>query len=111
MFGEIKKVAMTDIVNLTSSQTNIDIGLLENKNFDFSINQTVQKVTVSNKKGTKEYTYDNKKLAKVEIHSKQLAGSTIVVEYKIKVTNEGELAGRVYDVINTFKIGIPFRIK
>ena len=108
MFGEIKKVAMTDIVNLTSSQTNIDIGLLENKNFDFSINQTVQKVTVSNKKGTKEYTYDNKKLAKVEIHSKQLAGSTIVVEYKIKVTNEGELAGRVYDVIDEIPSKLEF---
>ena len=99
---------MTDIVNLTSSQTNIDIGLLENKNFDFSINQTVQKVTVSNKKGTKEYTYDNKKLAKVEIHSKQLAGSTIVVEYKIKVTNEGELAGRVYDVIDEIPSKLEF---
>ena len=108
MFGEIKKVAMTDIVNLTSSQTNIDIGLLENKNFDFSINQTVQKVTVSNKKGTKEYTYDNKKIAKVEIHSKQLAGSTIVVEYKIKVTNEGELAGRVYDVIDEIPSKLEF---
>ena len=108
MFGEIKKVAMTNIVNLTSSQTNIDIGLLENKNFDFSINQTVQKVTVSNKKGTKEYTYDNKKLAKVEIHSKQLAGSTIVVEYKIKVTNEGELAGRVYDVIDEIPSKLEF---
>lgn len=108
MFGEIKKVAMTDIVNLTSSQTNIDIGLLENKNFDFSINQTIQKVTVSNKKGTKEYTYDNKKLAKVEIHSKQLTGSTIVVEYKIKVTNEGELAGRVYDVIDEIPSKLEF---
>ena len=108
MFGEIKKVAMTNIVNLTSSQTNIDIGLLENKNFDFSINQTIQKVTVSNKKGTKEYTYDNKKLAKVEIHSKQLAGSTIVVEYKIKVTNEGELAGRVYDVIDEIPSKLEF---
>lgn len=108
MFGEIKKVAMTDIVNLTSSQTNIDIGLLENKKFDFSINQIIQKVTVSNKKGTKEYTYDNKKLAKVEIHSKQLAGSTIVVEYKIKVTNEGELAGRVYDVIDEIHSKLEF---
>ena len=108
MFGEIKKVAMTDIITLNSSQTNIDIGLLENKNFDFSINQTIQKVIVSNKKGTKEYTYDNKKLAKVEIHSKQLAGSTIVVEYKIKVTNEGELAGRVYDVIDEIPSKLEF---
>ena len=108
MFGEIKKVAMTDIITLNSSQTNIDIGLLENKNFDFSINQTIQKVTVSNKKGTKEYTYDNKKLAKVEIHSKQLAGSTIVVEYKIKVTNEGELVGRVYDIIDEIPSKLEF---
>ena len=108
MFGEIKKVAMTDIVNLTSSQTNIDIGLIENKDFDFSINQTIQKITVSNKKGTKEYTYDNKKLAKVEIHSKQLVGSTIAIEYKIKVTNEGELAGRIYDIIDEIPSKLEF---
>ena len=108
MFGEEKKIAMTDIITLKSSQTNIDIGLLENKNFDFSINQTIQKITVSNKKGTKEYTYDNKKLAKVEIHSKQLVGSTIVVEYKIKVTNEGELAGRIYDIIDEIPSKLEF---
>ena len=108
MFGEIKKVAMTDIINLKSSQTNIDIGLIENKDFDFSINQTIQKITVSNKKGTKEYTYDNKKLAKVEIHSKQLVGSTIAIEYKIKVTNEGELAGRIYDIIDEIPSKLEF---
>ena len=108
MFGEIKKVAMTDIINLKSSQTNIDIGLIENKDFDFSINQTIQKITVSNKKGTKQYTYDNKKLAKVEIHSKQLVGSTIAIEYKIKVTNEGELAGRIYDIIDEIPSKLEF---
>ena len=108
MFGEIKKVAMTDIINLKSSQTNIDIGLIENKDFDFSINQTIQKITVSNKKGTKEYNYNDKKIAKFEIHSKQFVGSTVVVEYKVKVTNVGDLAGNVYEILSEIPSKMEF---
>ena len=72
------------------------------------IEQFIENITVTNKKGTKEYTYDNKKLAKVEIHSKQLVGSTIAIEYKIKVTNEGELAGRIYDIIDEIPSKLEF---
>ena len=108
MFGQEKKVAMTDIIKLTSSQTNIDMGLLENKNFDFEINQTISKITVKNQKGTKEYTYNNKKIAKVEIHSKQIVGSTIAIEYKIRITNIGELTGRVFDIIDEIPAQLEF---
>ena len=99
MFKEQKRVGMTNTINLESNIENIDIGLVKNKIFDLKMEQYIQKITVSNSNGTKEYNYNNKKLAKVEIHSKQFNGSTVVIEYKVKVTNVGELAGNVNEII------------
>lgn len=60
-----------------------------------SLTKRVSKITVQNREGTKSYTYDNVELAKVEINGKYINGATVLVEYKIKVTNEGEIAGTI----------------
>ena len=106
--NEVKIVGITDTIILDSTKTNIDIGLVENQIFDLEMEQFITKVTVSNKKGNKEYTYDDKKFAKIEIHSKQFVGSTVVIEYKIKVTNVGELSGFVYEMIDQLPQGLDF---
>ena len=106
--NEIKTVGITDTIVLDSTKTNIDLGLVENQIFDLEIQQYITKITVSNKKGNKEYTYDDKKFAKIEIHSKQFVGSTVVIEYKIKVTNVGELPGYVYEMIDQLPQGLDF---
>ena len=108
MFKEQKRVGMTNTINLESNIENIDIGLVKNKIFDLKMEQYIQKITVSNSNGTKEYNYNNKKLAKVEIHSKQFNGSTVVIEYKIKVTNVGELAGNVNEIIDEIPSKLDF---
>ena len=99
MFNERKTVGITDIINVEQNIENLDIGLIQKKIFDFKMEQYIQKITVVNTKGTKEYTYNNKKLAKVEINSKQFKGSTVAIEYKIVVTNVGEIAGNVNEII------------
>ena len=108
IFNETRTVGMTDKIDLTYYKNNIDLGLVEKKSFDLKVEQFVQKVTVTNSKGTKEYTYNNKKLAKVSIHSKQFIGSTVVIEYKIKVTNVGDLTGKVYEIIDEIPSNIEF---
>lgn len=72
------------------------------------IEQFIEKITVTNKKGTKEYNYNDKKIAKFEIHSKQFVGSTVVVEYKVKVTNVGDLAGNVYEILSEIPSKMEF---
>ena len=104
----IKKIGITNTIKLDSAKTNVDIGLVENKIFDLELQQYVSKITVTNKKGTKEYTYDDKKIAKIEIHSKQFVGSTVVIEYKIKITNVGEIPGYVYEIIDEIPYGLEF---
>lgn len=108
IFNETRTIGMTNTITLNSYKNNIDLGLIEKKNFDFKIEQFLQKVTVTNSKETKEYTYNNKKMAKVAIHSKQFIGSTVVVEYKIKITNVGDLSGNVYEIIDEIPSKMDF---
>ena len=68
--------------------------------FDLSINKQVGKITIQNKKGVKEYKFDNVELPKIEIEAKQLANSIVVIEYIIKVTNEGNIPGYATSIID-----------
>ncbi len=94
-----KIVGITDTIELNKNAENIDVGLVKTKTFDLKMEQFVNKITVTNSKGTKEYNYNDEKFAKIEIHSKQFVGSTVVIEYKIRVTNVGELAGSVNEIV------------
>ena len=109
IFNETRTIGITNTINLNSNRSDIDIGLVENKNFDLKIEQFIEKITVTNKKGTKEYNYNDKKIAKFEIHSKQFVGSTVVVEYKVKVTNVGDLAGNVYEILSEIPSKMEFQ--
>ena len=108
MFNETRLVGITNTINLNSHRNNVDIGLVEKKSFDFKIEQFIDKITIANEKGTKEYTYNNKQIAKLEIHSKQFVGSTIAIEYRIAVTNVGELAGTINEIIDKIPEGLEF---
>lgn len=92
---------VTDIIKVeTEDIVNIDIGLIQNPNFDLSLNKYVSKVVVTNNSGTSTYTYEDTQLAKVEISAKQLAGTVLLVEYEIEVSNEGDVDGYVTDIID-----------
>ena len=108
IFDETRTIGMTDTINLNSYKNNIDLGLVEKKNFDLKLEQYIQKITVTNSKGTKEYNYNNKKFAKISIHSKQFVGSTVVVEYKVLITNVGELTGKVYEILDQIPSKMDF---
>lgn len=80
--------------------TNIDMGLIESKKFDLKLDKSISKITVNTATGTKTYDYKDAKLAKVDIKDKELNGSTVIVEYKIKVTNEGGVEGFVKKIVD-----------
>ncbi len=106
--GKNKTVGIIDATNLKSTLANMDIGLIENKICDLKLDKSISKVTVSTAKGTKQYTYNNEKLAKIEIRAKEIEGATVVIEYKIVVTNEGELATTVGKVVDYLPDGLSF---
>ena len=99
--GVVKNVGITDTLEiLNSNVTNIDMGLISNAVFDMKLDKYISKITVENSQGVKQYNYDDTQLAKVEIKAKYLKNSKVTVEYKIKVTNEGDVVGYIDNVID-----------
>ena len=72
----------------------MDLGLVENTKFDLRLDKTVRVITTNNGKHVAEHTYNNK-LAKIDFESKYANTSSMVVEYKFTITNEGGIAGYV----------------
>lgn len=108
LMGVQTKVGLTDTISLEASVTNIDIGLTRNKICDLKLDKYISKVQVKTTSGTKEYTYDNSQLAKVEIKAKEIQGATVVVTYKIVVSNEGELPAYATKIVDYIPEGMDF---
>lgn len=99
--GVTKVAAITEVISITNSNIyNIDLGLIKNAKFDLSLNKTVSKITVQDSDGTNVYEYKDSKLAKKELVGKKVNDTTIVVEYKITVTNEGAIPGYVKKIVD-----------
>lgn len=99
--GIIKTVAVTDILSVNKVDLeNIDLGLIKNQKFDLSLKKYITKITTNNAYGTKEYSFDNKQLAKIEIPAKQINNTNVSIEYKIVVTNEGNVDAYVSEIID-----------
>ena len=78
----------------------MDIGLVTRDKFNLSLNKAITKIVVNNSKGTKTYEYKDNKLAKLDLDSKTLNGTNIVIEYKITVSNIGEVPGYVRKIVD-----------
>ena len=99
--GESKKVASTDTLIVNDENiTNVDLGLIEAKIFDFSLTKTIKKVTITNETGVKSTEYNDANIAKVEVKAKNIEGTLVAIEYSIKVTNNGEVAGYIKQIVD-----------
>lgn len=93
--GKDQIAAVTEeIVLADTNQFNIDLGIVEDAKFDLKLDKIIQAITVNNGKNTTEHVY-NSKLAKIDFESKYAKTSSMVVEYKFTITNEGGIAGYV----------------
>ena len=72
------------------------------------LDKTITRIVVQNSKGTQATEYQDATLAKAEIDSKLLNGTSVVVEYKIKITNEGEIAGYIRKVADYISADYEF---
>jgi len=99
--GEEKAVAVSDTITISDENIyNINIGLKEIGGFDLKLNKYVSKITVKNNSGVKTYDYNNTKLAKIEVDSKTANGTTLIIEYKISITNEGSMPGYAKKIVD-----------
>ena len=95
-------VAITENIKLKEADIEIDLGLQDRNDFDMTVQKFISKAIVNTKGKEKVTNYGNDTLAKLEIRSKELANTTIQLEYKIVVTNAGDVngtVGKVYDYL------------
>lgn len=99
--GYETKVAISDIIVITDSNArNIDIGVCESEKSDLKLDKYISSITLTYGNTVKTYDYENAKLAKVEIPAKELSDATVIVEYKIVVTNEGAIGNYIKKIVD-----------
>lgn len=91
---QITAAVTEEITVQNENKFDIDLGIVEDPKFDLKLDKLVEKITVNTSKQTAEHEY-NKNFAKIDFESKYADSSTMVVEYKIIVTNEGAIPGYV----------------
>ena len=106
--GEEKAYAVTDSINLEDNISNINIGLKEKKTFDLQLDKYISRISIQNSKGTKTYDYKDATFAKAEINRKRVSGTVVVLEYTIKVKNNGEVAGCANNIVDYLSNGLAF---
>lgn len=109
--GKAIEGAVTNTIKVEDRNIyNIDIGLLESAKFDLSLTKTISKVTKQDDEGIKTYDYTgkDKTLAKIEIPSKQVNKTTVIVEYTIKVKNEGNIPGYAKQIVDYLPSDLKF---
>ncbi len=102
-------VATTDNIQINNNDVNnINIGLVESSRFDLRLNKYISAITVQSNGVTKKYGYNNVDFAKIEVDRKTINNSTVTIEYKISVTNEGEVSGYANKVVDYLSSDLNF---
>lgn len=107
--GISMEVGLSNTISIDdSNSTNIDIGLIENEELDFSIDKYISKVTATNSEETKVYDYENTTLAKIEIDDDYINSTTLEIQYKFIITNEGNVSGIIPEITDYLADGLIF---
>ena len=106
--GETRRAGVTEEIILTSANAyNIDLGLIEDKKFDLKLDKLVKNITVNNQRGTSTSQFD-RDLARLDIAADDVESSTMVVEYTLRITNEGAIPGYAKRIADYIPDGLRF---
>ena len=107
--NEKQQVASTDIIEINNENvSDINIGLIELKNFNFRLDKYISKILIQNSAGTTVKEYTDATVAKAELDGKKINGTTDIIEYEIKVTNIGEVDGYVRKIVDYMPSDLKF---
>ena len=106
---EKQQVPSTDIIDINNNNiSNVNIGLIELKDFSFRLDKYVSRILIQNAAGTTLKEYTNATVAKAELDAKKVNGTNVIIEYEIKVTNIGELDGYVRKIVDYMPNDLKF---
>ncbi len=94
--GEAKEVASTDILEMNEGNiSDINVGFVRLQNFDLQLQKFVSRIVIQDSSGSTVKEYNDETLARAELDAKRVNGATVLIEYKIRVSNVGEVNGYV----------------
>lgn len=93
--GSIIVAGVTEEIILdTKNIFDVNLGIISNKKFDLKLDKIVTNIKINNSKDVTTHTF-NSNFAKIDFEAKDVDTSTMIVEYKFTITNEGDVAGYV----------------
>ena len=94
--GTSQNVASTDIIEMNEENvSDINIGFIKSQNFDLKLEKFVSRIVIQDSSGSTVREYNDETLARTELDAKRVNGATVLIEYKIRVSNVGEVDGYV----------------
>ena len=107
--GNEKEVGVTDTINISNQNKNhSDMGLIENGTYDLSLNKYITNVKLTYATQEETHSYNNSKLAKVEVPAKKVDNAKVTIEYKIEVKNEGNVDAIIESIADYKPDGLEF---
>ena len=107
--NETKQFASTDIIEIKDDNiSDINIGFIELKNFDLKLDKYVSRILLQDSTGTTIKEYNNATMAKVDLDAKKINGTTVIIEYNIVVTNNGEVEGYAKKIVDYMPSNLKF---
>ena len=108
--GTRQIAGVTDTIQVVNDNVrNIDLGLYQDEKFDLSLEKYITKISLSTPTiGTAQYEYGDSTFEKVEILGQNAGKSSMVMEYKIVVKNEGGVAGYARKIVDYLPEGVGF---
>ncbi len=98
--GKEVDAGVTDIIQVGDrSLYSIDIGLYKTPKFNLKLEAGITNITVSTSKNTIRQDYNLAQFAKQEIHSKEINGAEVIIEYTLNITNTSDVAGSATEML------------
>ncbi len=107
--GQTNEFASTDILEMSEGNiSDINIGFVKLQNFDLKLEKFVSRIVVQDSSGSTVREYDDETLARTELDAKRVNGATVLIEYKIRVSNVGEVDGYVRNIVDYMPNDLKF---
>ena len=107
--NERQELASTDIIEIGNENiSDVNIGFIELQNFDLRLEKFVSRILIQDTSGSTVREYDNEQLAKAELDAKRINGATVIIEYKIRISNVGEVDGYVKKIVDYMPTDLTF---
>lgn len=100
---------VSDSIKLENkSVSGINLGMNDDNIFDLALDAKVEKMTIQNHAENNEFLNENFELAKVDIDPNLVNGSKVLLEYTVKVKNQGNVEGCADKIVDYLTDDLEF---